>query len=1683
MEQIILIKRCEGMIKNNREGSDMSRKTILNLSLVLFIIGLIVGLVSLTYYFIDLPNRLSQHETIILGQNRLTPGSKAALRVVVRDSKDASPLPNADIEVALKPATGGRAETVFTGRTDQNGTTEVLFQVPDVEESQQILVVKTTSDLGSDFVEQAVTLDRDFRILLSTDKPLFQPGQIIHLRALALSTFDLTPADGEDLEILIADGKGNKVFRETLSTSAFGVAATDFRLASLVNTGPYKITATLGNTTSEKTVSVEHYVLPKFAVSVQTDQTYYLPGQKVAGFIQADYFFGKPVDEGEILLESYTFDVERAMVFSQQGTTDEKGNYAFEFTLPDYIAGTDLEGGLGRFFLQATVTDLTKHSETSNTSLPIASSELIIEAVPEGGQFRPGVENILYVFTSYPDGSPAQTDLSLEFYNGIPSIEAESGPYGLAEIRLTPTDPWQEIQITAHDVRGAATTQQFYFEGEYAEETVLLRPEQPIYQVGDTMALTILTSQVEGTVYFDIVRAGQTVSTQAVPINDHQAQVAVDLSPEMYGTLELHAYKILSWGGIVRDTRLVVVDPATDLNLLLSPGQKVYRPGDTARLDIRTIGQGGDGVQTAIGLAIVDESVYALAKEDPGFAKLYFMLEKELLEPKYDLHGFSVPELIGGISSEDENLESAVEGAASASLADTPRGSHFSLQANSHEESMQRVAERQQNYFTGLSKGLYGVVLIIPLAVLGLNAHQLWREERLGQSLLLIVGLISLLSLLFILWPIGESLWWAQSPLDRLTFFLSRLEDIGPFLILGMGAAGILAFIALMRIAAVRKDGKLGWSLALMPVFLIFAIFTVYAASQTDIVPSTSTIGWTVIAFLLLPLAFGLRFAGFAWERKNEGALAALILAGFLLLGTVPVVALGSQSMAFQRLDGGIAQPMLIDAAIEGDMFFAGVVREEAEFNELAAPPAEPETDLAKGNNQAQGPEPPRLRQFFPETMLWIPDAVTDNNGHLQLDFPVADSITTWRMTALASSQDGRLGSTTAPLRVFQDFFIDLDLPLALTVGDEVSIPVGIFNYLPEAQSVRLDLDQAEWFQLLDQASKEIKISANDISVAYFRVKVIDFGRQSFKVTAWGSEMSDAIQKEVRVYPDGKEIQFTQSDRLNPGDPVQQTIIIPPDAIPGTQTLTVKIYPGVVSQVVEGLDSILRMPFGCFEQTSSTTYPNVLVLDYLQTTGQASPEVQFKAEEYINLGYQRLTTFEVGGSGGFSLFGDPPPDRMLSAYGLQEFGDMSRVHHIDPALIDRAAEWLLGQQKGDGSWENDRGLVHESTWSNLENDRLPVTAYIIWSLIDAGFVDDARTQKGLAYIREFQSSAEDPYVLALVANALVAADLAGEDDLNPVTENVLNQLAGMAKLEGNSATWSSGVSTFMGSEGQTGSIETTALVVLAFLRADRQPELANAGLTALVQNKDSFGTWYSTQATVLSLKALIESVRTGAEDVNATVTVSLNDGQTRVVEVNDKNFDVVQSLTFDDINIGRENKVAITVEGIGNLMYQITGGYYLPWDKLTLYPEIDQSDELVTIDLAYDRTELTVNDTVSVDVTVALNQPGGRAESTLIDLGLPPGFTVKTEDLAALVARYDDVPEDYALPTIERFELTGRQILIYVNNLTNDHPLQFSYRLQAKFPLSVQTPASNAYDYYNPDVIGEAHPQLITVNP
>src|SRR5260370_27977498 len=106
-----------------------------------------------------------------------------------------------------------------------------------------------------------------------------------------------------------------------------------------------------------------------------------------------------------------------------------------------------------------------------------------------------------------------------------------------------------------------------------------------------------------------------------------------------------------------------------------------------------------------------------------------------------------------------------------------------------------------------------------------------------------------------------------------------------------------------------------------------------------------------------------------------------------------------------------------------------------------------------------QAVSPPRVRDWFPETLLWRPELITDEQGRASLDLDLADSITTWRLTASAVTADGRLGASRSGIKVFQPFFVDINLPVALTRNDGVRVPVVLYNYLDKSQVVELQLE------------------------------------------------------------------------------------------------------------------------------------------------------------------------------------------------------------------------------------------------------------------------------------------------------------------------------------------------------------------------------------------------------------------------------------------------------------------------------------------------------------------------------------------------------------------------------------------------------------------------------------------------
>ena len=274
-----------------------------------------------------------QLETRVVAYRDLLAGSRASLRLAASNHATGEPVEGA--AVVIKLAADGSEHVLYTGSTDADGSIDARFDVPgDIVGSAELRITASAPGLGEDRIVQSVTVQRKVKILLTTDKPLYQPGQLIQMRALSLGAANLMPEAHRPFVFEVMDSKGNKVFKKKTDTDAFGVASATFQLAGEVNLGGYIVRAILDETTSEKQVTVDRYVLPKFKIEAKTDRDYYLPGETLKGEVQADYFFGKPVAGGKVHIAASKFEIEFEPFGEVDGTLDPNGHWSLDLPHP-----------------------------------------------------------------------------------------------------------------------------------------------------------------------------------------------------------------------------------------------------------------------------------------------------------------------------------------------------------------------------------------------------------------------------------------------------------------------------------------------------------------------------------------------------------------------------------------------------------------------------------------------------------------------------------------------------------------------------------------------------------------------------------------------------------------------------------------------------------------------------------------------------------------------------------------------------------------------------------------------------------------------------------------------------------------------------------------------------------------------------------------------------------------------------------------------------------------------------------------------------------------------------------------------------------------------------------------------------------------------------------------------------
>ena len=694
-------------------------------------------------------------------------------------------------------------------------------------------------------------------------------------------------------------------------------------------------------------------------------------------------------------------------------------------------------------------------------------------------------------------------------------------------------------------------------------------------------------------------------------------------------------------------------------------------------------------------------------------------------------------------------------------------------------------------------------------------------------------------------------------------------------------------------------------------------------------------------------------------------------------------------------------------------------------------------------------------RTDFRETVYWNPTVETNARGDAEVTFVASDAVTSFRATAEGFSSAGLPGGGQVAIQSKLPLTLDAHMPVEVTSGDTVRLPITLTNETDEPMEATLAASFGSAFKLANNpAAGTIKLKAKDKQTLLFSLEVVATdGTADVKLDLKARGLSDQLEKSIRVVPRGFPIEVAASGTARKGAAQRQVLDLA-GAMPGTVHATVTMYPSPVAAIASGMDGMIREPGGCFEQASSTNYPNIMILGYLGSTAEgADPKLVTKTKSVLEKGYKLLTGYETPEKG-YEWFGQTPGHEALTAYGLMEFADMAKVYDIDGKMVERTADWLMSRRDQQGGFMRNAKALDSFGRAN------PTTtnAYIMWALSEAK--RSSNLSKELAAQKTLGKETADPYLLALATNTSIMTAPKAADGAA-----MAKKLAGLQAKDGS---FPGAKETITMSGGDSMTIEATALSVLALLKASPNNEYESQIRSAvewLNSKRGGYGAWGNTQATILGLKALTaysEHARQMQSGGSATLVINGKDVSTIKFEKGRRD-----ALVWKDLApklLAGKNTIEVRLDGDASLPYTVSADFRSTQPATSSRAKVSVTTELL-------KTQAKMGEGVTLRAHVQ-NTTAEGIPMTLARIGLPGGTVFQTWQLKEL--------KDKGL--IDFYETRPREVILYWRAMAPSAKKDVDLNLLAAVPGTYEGPASSTYLYYTAEDKAWAKPVSITID-
>lgn len=1461
------------------------------------------------------------------------------------------------------------------------------------------------------------------KVYVHTSHVFFSPGETVYFKIYVVNAADQKPGILSNVVYVeMINPSGNVVEKQNYRVEN-GYAEGSFQFGDQLPGGIYKLKAYTTWMRNEKDSSffvkeltVQQIISPRILMKLDFPRKGYGGGDEVSAQFSMRSLNDQPIKHHT---GKFTVALNGASVQTGDFTTDAEGKANIKFVLPAKLSGTD---GL----LHITVS-YDGYTESISRSIPIVLHHIDLQFMPEGGALVEGIPAYVGFKALNEQGKPADIKGEIIDDKGNHICSFESVKFGMGKFLLTPVHgrSYQARITTPADIEG-----RFLLPAAAKEGVVMSLTEKSekiqVQLTATADGIVKLVGQTKSITYF--------TKNFSLKKGVNRLEVNEDLFPTGIAQFTLYTKD-----GLPLAERLLFLNEQKNLNVAITSDKKKYLPREKVKLDIKTTDEHGKPVPSNLSLSVVDDKLWTLADDKQDHILSWLLLSSELKgkieeplfyfkkdEPKaaeaLDLlmltQGYRYFDYIEEVAKEGQlryapDQDNILNGKVTAKDGKGRKATLFLVEGIQGGKAIRATTDEEGNFYFSQ---------LLPQTRYYLFAQGINKREKLNiQVLQNGIGYNPMSALqgkdlparLQDMIAVNQVQRAEKAPQPK-----ARENLMNNLQALGMGQHNLNEVVVVGYATQLKK-------------MITGSVATIQARDM--VAPGT-------VNNMLEGRVAGLMVV----QAGNPGDAARIAIRGVRSIADVhqPLIVVDGipmENFNLERIDPADIDNITVlkDAsatALYGSKGAYGVIAIELkkagwkkirwQLNKDYFYASQAIMTSGTAYTVARHFYAPRYtsletdkRDDFRQTIYWNPVVQTDKNGKAELSFYNSDANTTFRIIAEGIGYNGKAGRAEQTYSVQNAITADVKIPPYLTVGDRALLPLVIKNNHRDVQTLSIALNLPSGM-VSEKFDSVITVKPDSTIQVLIPVAAKQYLKDTIQFVIHGESGTEVLALPVTASEKGFPVIETIS-----GNKSGQHAITISHMVPGSLRTGLKIFRDPEGQLLDGIESMLREPYGCFEQTSSSTYPNIMVLKYLKESGKSNPQIQNKALDYINRGYQRLIGFETA-QNGFEWFGKTPPHEALTAYGLLEFTDMKEFIHVDEQMLDRTKKFLLSRRDGKGGFKLAGGGYDQFA---AVPDKI-ANVYIVYALTQAGIGKEILPEYAAAVKKAQQSN--DGYQLALMANA--AANMRNSEDYQALMKS-LNKLYASAELPSETSV--------VNSRENSLKVETLSLYALALMR-DPSVDVGRLAdvVTAILSKKCYYG-YGSTQSTVLALQAIVAYRKVmGDLSHNSSVVFKINESE--VTEQEALSGQLHEGQNRFSIQYQQEDKA---------LPFSLEVAYN------TLTPPNSEKAQ-IKLSTTLSSTNVHVGESVRMQIEVK-NTVSGLQPMTLAKIGIPAGLSLQPWQLKEIMDQNK----------VAYYEIFDNYLVLYWMGFRPAETKTINLDLKADIPGHYKGKASTTYLYYTPE--------------